>query len=85
MNELQLDEQDAIDAVAKNFSDLSAEFRILRDTLPDFGSEEIQRMVEEFVDGMAYFIEGHIEWSFLSERYFGTKGSEVKETGIVEL
>lgn len=84
MKELSLDEQSAIDYVGERFRQAMAAFFELQATLPEF-PDAIKKPLMHFIDGMALWVDGHIEWSFISERYFGSRGPEIRVHRTVEL
>ncbi|KAF9019403.1 terpenoid synthase [Hymenopellis radicata] len=84
MKELNLDEQRAIDYVGERFRQATAAFFELQATLPEF-PDAIKKTLMHFIDCMAVWIDGHIEWSFISERYFGSQGPEIRVHRTVEL
>ena len=52
--------------------------------LPSWGPE-IDAQVQVYVEGLADWIVGSLHWSFDSERYFGKKGPQIKESRVVNL
>lgn len=59
-------------------------FNTERENLPSWGAD-IDRDVAVYVQGLADWIVGSLHWSFLSERYFGKDGAEIKESRILYL
>jgi hypothetical protein len=55
-----------------------------RAALPSWGPE-IDRDVKIYVEGLAAWIIGSLQWSYISTRYFGDKGLEIKKHCVVEL
>lgn len=55
-----------------------------RAALPSWGPE-IDKDVSIYIDGLAAWIIGSLQWSYLSTRYFGDKGLDIKQTCLVEL
>ncbi|KAF8184523.1 terpenoid synthase [Mycena galopus ATCC 62051] len=55
-----------------------------RASLPSW-EPEIKTMVDLYVQGLEAWIVGTLHWSFLSERYFGKYGADVKKTRFVSL
>jgi len=45
--------------------------------IPKWG-EPIDSHVKQYCDGVGTWVRGHDEWIFEGEKYFGTKGPEVK-------
>lgn len=52
--------------------------------IPSWG-EEVDKEVAIYVKGLRDWIVGSLHWSFMTERYFGTTGSHVKEGRVVKL
>jgi len=59
-------------------------FRESRRSLPTWGLE-IDRDVDRYVRSLEGWLTANLHWSFMSGRYFGAKGPEIKKTRIVEL
>ena len=59
-------------------------FNAERKNLPSWG-DAVDRDVATYVQGLADWIVGSLHWSFLSERYFGKGGAEVKKTRVLYL
>ena len=76
--------QEAVDFVGSLCQKSIDRFVEDRARLPSWGPE-IDEQVQVYVQGLADWIVGSLHWSFDSERYFGKKGLEIKETRIVEL
>jgi hypothetical protein len=55
-----------------------------RAKLPSWGPE-IDRDVKIYVEGLAAWIIGSLQWSYLTARYFGDSGLDIKRHRIVEL
>ncbi|KAL6306394.1 isoprenoid synthase domain-containing protein [Sparassis latifolia] len=79
-----VDLQTAVDFVGDMCKQSIDRFSALREELPSWGPE-LDAQVETYVDGLRDWISGSLKWSFLSERYFGKSGLEVKKTRIVNL
>jgi Delta6-protoilludene synthase len=84
MNEKGVDLDDALNWVAEYHGDILSNFQAQRRMLPSWGPD-LSPVVEALVERLAYWIRGHDCWSFESERYFGTKGPEIKKTRLVTL
>ncbi len=84
MNENCVDLDGAVDELAKYNSEVLSKFQAQRHMLPSWGPD-MDRVVNEYVERLAYWIRGHDCWSFESGRYFGTKGPEIKEHRLVTL
>ncbi|KAJ6505472.1 isoprenoid synthase domain-containing protein [Mycena sanguinolenta] len=55
-----------------------------RTQLPSWGPK-IDRDIDICVDGLANWIVGSLHWAFMTERYFGKKGTTVKASRVVDL
>ncbi|KAH8117137.1 terpenoid synthase [Phellopilus nigrolimitatus] len=53
--------------------------------VPSFGCTQIDRDVAGYIQGLQDWIVGSLHWSFMSHRYFGTEGGEVKKHRYVKL
>ncbi|TFY76926.1 hypothetical protein EWM64_g7086 [Hericium alpestre] len=84
MNEQGLDIQAAMDHVGSLcFATLNT-FSRTRASLPSWGPD-VDADVEKYVMGLQDWIIGSLHWSFLTKRYFGKNGEEVKNTLTVAL
>jgi len=84
MNERGLDLQAAVDFVGEMCKSAIDRFKTERANLPSWGLE-IDRQVVIYVQGLADWIVGSLNWSFESTRYFGIHGHKIKKTRVVEL
>lgn len=84
MHEKGLSLYEAIDYIAKLSEDMMREFVELRATMPSYGPE-IDREVSIYLDGLAAWMIGILNWTFCTERYFGKNVANVKATMIVKL
>ncbi|KAF7318869.1 Terpene-synth-C domain-containing protein [Mycena chlorophos] len=84
MHEQGLSLQEAVDFVGEMCKQTIDRFCEDRASLPSWGAQ-IDREVAIYVDGLANWIVGSLHWSFLSERYFGKTGAQVKRSRVVEL
>lgn len=76
--------QDAADYIGEYSLKLMKEFMSARDNLPSFGAF-IDSQIKRYIQGLECWIVGNLNWSFESQRYFGVKHLEVKETLVVNL
>ena len=53
--------------------------------VPSFGCARVDAEVAGYIQGLQDWIVGSLHWSFMSQRYFGTQGAEVKKHRWVEL
>ncbi len=53
--------------------------------IPSFGDPQIDAAVAGYVQGLQDWIVGSLHWSFVSERYFGKDGAQVKKYRVVKL
>ncbi|KIK62503.1 hypothetical protein GYMLUDRAFT_164402 [Collybiopsis luxurians FD-317 M1] len=82
MKEYSIDLQAAADYVGVYFEQLMKCFLDARTRIPSFGLE-VDAGVVRYLDAMAHWVRGNLDWSFETERYFGSKFENVKETRIV--
>lgn len=80
-----MDLQTAIDYVATLHDQLVDEFLAVFNSLPSFGSPEVDGMVQSFVHGLGNWVRANEAWSFESMRYFGRDGPRVRLERRVEL
>ncbi|KAJ7029378.1 terpenoid synthase [Mycena alexandri] len=55
-----------------------------RASVPSWGPD-IDKMVEQYLDGLEAWIVGSLHWSFMTQRYFGEAGADVKKNRFVTL
>ncbi|KAK7038245.1 terpene cyclase [Favolaschia claudopus] len=76
--------QSAVDYVGELCRLTIDAFQRDRESIPNWGPE-IQAMVEKYITGLEAWIVGSLHWSFMTERYFGKAGAEVKKNRFVAL
>ena len=84
MNEKGVDLEGAVDWLAEYNGVVLSKFQVLYRMLPSWGPD-MDFVVTAFVERLAYLIRGHDSWSFESERYFRTKGTEIEKHRMVTL
>ena len=84
MHERGLDIQGAIDWLDRYIADVLAEFLDNVTNMPSW-SEDVDRRVKIYVDGIAQWVRGTTDWTFESGRYFGSKGLEIQKTRVMSL
>jgi len=84
MQELDTDVNGAMLWIADLHKETELKFLEALEALPKWG-EPIDSWVRQYCDGVANWVRGNYEWSFESERYFGTKGLEIKRGRWVTL
>ncbi|KAL4066991.1 isoprenoid synthase domain-containing protein [Scleroderma yunnanense] len=84
MNEQDLDVQSAFNFVGDLCKRSMDRFIECREQLPSWGPK-IDRDVAIYVEGLADWMVGSLHWSFDTERYFGTRGREIKKSGVITL
>lgn len=84
MNDQGLDLQSAVDFVGELCRQSIDRFIDDWAQLPSWGPE-IDRDVEIYVQGLADWMVGSLHWSYVTERYFGKTGLEVKKSRVVNL
>jgi hypothetical protein len=84
MKQFQVGVQQAIDKAGELSHEKMEKFCALYQHLPRWvGPVDLD--VQKLVDGMAQCVSGVLHWSYESQRYFGTRGLEVKRTRMVHL
>ena len=76
--------QEAVDRVGNMCCDVLDTFRKDRERLPKW-SPDTDTDVERYIRGLESWLIACLHWSFMSGRYFGAKGLQIKETRVVEL
>jgi alpha-muurolene/germacrene-A/gamma-muurolene/(+)-delta-cadinol synthase len=76
--------QDAVDRVGDMCCGVLDTFQNNLKLLPKWGPH-IDKDVESYIRGLESWLIACLHWSFLSGRYFGAKGQEIKKTRVVEL
>ena len=84
MNELKTDVEGAMDWVAKYHVELETKFFDALGRVPKWG-KPIDSWVAEYCDGLGNWVRANDQWSFESERYFGTRGVEIMKSRWVTL
>ena len=84
MRELGLDRSGAMSWAAAYHSEIRAKFINGLSELPSWGST-LDSQLKEYLDGIANWAQGNYCWSYESQRYFGSKGPEIKKTRLVPL
>ena len=84
MKEKSLDVQTALDYIAGWCHQTIREFLEDFKNAPSF-SPSIDKVIQEYITGLISVTTGHYDWSFESERYFGSEGLQVRRTRVVRL
>lgn len=71
--------QEAVNWIEIKFREVLAEYLEAKGRIRSYGSEA-DIMVVKYLHGTEQWISANIAWSFDSQRYFGTRHKEVKET-----
>ncbi|KAH7920229.1 terpenoid synthase, partial [Leucogyrophana mollusca] len=79
MHTLGYDLQSAVDFVGRLCKASIYRFNSGRAHIPSWGPD-IDPQVETYVLGLQDWIVGSLHWSFETERYFGKRGGEIKDT-----
>ncbi|EJD02130.1 terpenoid synthase [Fomitiporia mediterranea MF3/22] len=77
--------QDAMDYVGEMCRVTMENFVANKARVPSFGCPQLDRDVAGYVQGLQDWIVGALHWSFMSKRYFGTEGAEIKKHRYVKL
>ncbi|KAH9928095.1 terpenoid synthase [Fomitopsis serialis] len=84
MTHKKLTLQEAVDYVGNLCKDTIDGFMENEKRVPSWGPE-VDREVAIYVKGLRDWIVGSLHWSFMTERYFGGSGAEVKKGRVVKL
>ena len=84
MRERDVDVQGAMDYIGVLHDRLVKSFLLAKDRLPSWG-EPIDSQVARYVDGLGNWVRANYQWSFESQRYFGTKGLDIMRHRKVEM
>ena len=84
MHQFKLDLYHATEWVAQYHKVVQARFLAAFTRLPSFGPE-VDPALQEYVAAIAGWARGNDCWRFESERFFGTKGEEVRKSGKAPL
>ncbi|KAI0647578.1 terpenoid synthase [Trametes meyenii] len=79
-----LDLQSAVDFVGDLCKQTIDAFIENRRNVPSFGAA-LDRDVALYVQGLQDWIAGSLHWSFMTERYFGKEGAQIKKHRVVRL
>jgi hypothetical protein len=79
-----LDLQGAFDRAGDMCREVIDSFKENKNKLPSWGAE-IDGDVARYVRGLEDWMSGSVQWSFVTERYFGRRAAEVKKTRVVQL
>ncbi|KAF8507605.1 terpenoid synthase [Gautieria morchelliformis] len=78
MRNRDLDVQGAFDHAGNMCIEAIKGYCEYKSRLPSYGPE-IDRQVAAYTRGLESWISGNLEWSFLTQRYFGDRGQEIKK------
>lgn len=84
MKERKINVQSAVDWAGEQHKTMTARFNKLFLEIPQYG-DAIDKDVQSFMNGVAHWTGGNVQWSFESGRYFGDRGLEVMETRSLRL
>ncbi|KZS86919.1 terpenoid synthase [Sistotremastrum niveocremeum HHB9708] len=84
MKDQDCDAQSAIDYIARCYMQLRDRFLAGFDDLPSWSST-IDKDVKSYIWGVGNWVTANIEWSFESERYFGTHGKDIRESRTIAI
>ena len=84
MHQFDTDIQGAMDYIGEQHDGLAEAFLLNKDHLPSWG-EPIDSQVARYVDGLGNWVRANDQWSFESQRYFGTEGLDILKHRAVKL
>lgn len=70
--------QEAMDYTGELCRTVGENFKANMALVPSFGCQKLDNDVAAYVQGLQDWIVGSLHWSFMSRRYFGTEGAQVK-------
>ncbi|KAG6854388.1 hypothetical protein C0991_007379 [Blastosporella zonata] len=76
--------QEASDHVGEYSKELMDRFVSAQARLPSWGTT-VDSEVARYIQGLGCWVKGNLDWSFETQRYFGIKHLEIKETRLVTL
>ncbi|KAH8100907.1 isoprenoid synthase domain-containing protein [Cristinia sonorae] len=79
-----VDLQTASDLVGEHFTKLMIRFIHGKSQLPSWG-KATDSAVAAYVRAMEHWVKGNLTWSFESQRYFGPRHEEIRETRLIQL
>ncbi|OJA11859.1 hypothetical protein AZE42_03257 [Rhizopogon vesiculosus] len=82
MLELDLDVGGAMAWAARYHAEVQTRFIDALTKIPSWGPS-VDVLVKEYIDGIAIWVRGHHSWSYESQRYFGTMGTQIQQTRLV--
>ena len=74
--------EQAMEKAAEMYKECQTRFLELWNDLPSWGPV-IDPMATKYVQGLADWVGGNYHWEFECQRYFGSAGKQVLETGMV--
>ncbi|CAE6511776.1 unnamed protein product [Rhizoctonia solani] len=86
MEHKKLNLEGAIEFVNQLTRDRLDEYVAAKAKLPSFGPA-VDKQVAQYIQGIEYCVQGFIDWTFRTPRYFGSvdEATKVKETGVVNI
>lgn len=83
MREHDLELQEAINTVGDMCFSVLNDFQRYKRQLPSWG--QIDSDLSRYIAGLENWMIGCLHWGYMSGRYFGSEGLEIKKTGVVKL
>lgn len=76
--------QEAANHVGVAFESMMKDYVKNKSLVRSFGSKH-DANIQAYMENIAYWVVGNLEWSFRSKRYFGTDQETVRKTRVVKL
>lgn len=76
--------QNAVNTVGDMCFTVLDNFETYKRRLPSWGSQ-VDKDLGRYIEGLENFMIGCLQWGYMSGRYFGTEGPNIKETRVVKL
>jgi hypothetical protein len=84
MKEYKMSLQEAADHLGVVFQNLVKEYMESKELIRSYGPN-VDELIHAYIQHVSYWVAGNLEWSFKSQRYFGTDSDEVRKSGVVKL
>ena len=82
------DPQGAVDWIGPWHDDRAAEFAACKRELAGLDGAwgaDVAGQVRQYVRGLECWVRANLEWTFESQRYFGTRGADIRASGTLDM
>ncbi|QRV91530.1 terpene synthase [Ceratobasidium sp. AG-Ba] len=80
----QLDLEGAMEYVDQLTRRRTQDYVEAKKKLRSFGPE-LDAQIQLYIQGIEYWVQGSIDWTFMTPRYFGAEVENVRDTGVVDI